>query len=303
MKKTVLITGSNGLLGQKLVQLFAADREVKVIATSLHYDKINGKGYRFESIDITDDTSLVYTIQKYQPDVIINAAGITNVDQCETERELAWRVNVEAVENLAKISAANNIHLIHLSTDFVFDGINPPYSETDQPNPVSYYGLTKWKGEQRVQNHANKWTIVRTILLYGVLPAMSRSNIVLWVKKSLEKQQEINVVTDQFRMPTLVEDLAKACKIMVEKKAEGIFHISGKEYISVFDIAIQVAKFFKLDTSLIQPVSSLSLNQIGKRPPKTAFVLDKALRELDYYPQSFTTGLETVAGQLNLPNS
>ena len=118
---------------------------------------------------------------------------MTNVDACETDKDGCWALNVIAVENLVQVCLDNDIHLVHLSTDFVFDGKKGPYSEEDEPNPVSYYGLSKWESEKRVSNSGlKKWSIARTIIVYGIVENMSRSNVVLWAKGALEKGDNIN---------------------------------------------------------------------------------------------------------------
>jgi dTDP-4-dehydrorhamnose reductase len=223
---------------------------------------------------------------------------MTNVDQCHEQPEACWQLNVEATACLSSLCEEMGIHFIYVSTDFVFDGLNGPYREDDQPNPVSFYGKSKLAAEQITQQMKGDWTIIRTVLVYGILDDMSRSNIVLWAKVALERGKPINVVNDQWRTPTLAEDLAKACLLAVEKRAKGIYHISGKDMMSIADLVAKVADFWGLDKSLITEISSDSLGQEAKRPKKTGFVLDKAVRDLGYKPHSFREGLELVHRQL-----
>ena len=192
-------------------------------------------------------------------------------------------------------------HLIHLSTDFVFDGENGPYSESDTPDPLSYYGESKFASEKVLQNSEYKnWAIARTIIVYGLVEQMSRSNIVLWAKGALEKGDPINVVDDQYRSPTLAADLAKGCILIADKQAKGIYHLSGKDVMSILELVNRVADFFNLDKSSISAIKSITLNQAAKRPPKTGFVLDKAINELGYNPVSFEEGLAIVSQELEL---
>ncbi|MCK5822384.1 MAG: SDR family oxidoreductase, partial [Bacteroidales bacterium] len=258
---------------------------------------VDCKNTTFELLDITNKTELDYIIKRYNPNTIINAAAVTNVDFCEDNKAECWQVNVEALNYLTQISNELNIHLIHISTDFIFDGLTGNYSEDDAPNPVSYYGLSKLEGEKFVQSNANKWTIIRTVLVYGLTESRSRSNIVLWVKQSLENNKPINVVDDQYRTPTLVEDLAEVCVYAAENEKEGIYHVSGKDFMSIYDIAIATANFFGLDKSLISTISSIALNQKARRPPRTGFNINKAITELDYHPHSFIEGLQIVKEQ------
>ncbi len=300
----ILVTGSNGLLGQTLTHLITSTNRAELIASSKGEDRYTGSGkYRYATLDIFDRTQLKDVVSTFNPDVIINTAAITNVDSCHKERELCHFLNVEAVKYLVGICEERNIHLIHLSTDFVFDGQAGPYSEDDLPNPLSYYGETKAEAEKVIQASECHWTILRTILVYGVTENMSRSNIVLWAKTALEKGEIIKVVNDQWRMPTLALDLAEACLLAAENKATGIFHISGKDMMTVLELVRKVADFWSLDKTLIIPISSKSLNQEARRPLKTGFILEKAIRVLGYKPHSFSEGLEIVDMQLKGLNS
>jgi dTDP-4-dehydrorhamnose reductase len=166
------------------------------------------------------------------------------------------------------------------------------------PNPVNYYGESKLAGEKLIQQSKVNWAILRTVLVYGVTPDMSRSNIVLWVKKSLEEGKTISVVNDQWRTPTLAEDLAMGCYLAASQKAKGIYHISGSEMLTPFEIANQTADYFNLNKALIKPADSSTFTQPAKRPPKTGFIIAKAQRELGYAPHTFTEGLGVLAEQL-----
>jgi dTDP-4-dehydrorhamnose reductase len=300
--KKILITGSNGLLGQKLVYALLKRKDVQIIATSVGDNRLIKKdGYIYESLNITDKVEVENIVKKYTPDVIINTAAMTNVDACESKREEARALNVGAVQNLADaiVSYSSATHLIHLSTDFIFDGEKgSEYVETDIPNPSSYYAVTKLESEQVLQKSTIKWAIARTIIVYGIVDSMSRTNLVLWAKDALTKRQKINVVDDQFRSPTLAEDLADGCILIADKGATGIYHLSGPKTNSVLELVYQVADFWKLDKSLITPSKSNIINQAAKRPPFTGFVIDKARKELGYNPHSFAEGLAILDGQL-----
>ena len=297
--KRILVTGSNGLLGQKLTEAIIADPAVELIATSIGPDRYTGSGnYIYSELDVCDAKNVNEVLEKFRPDVIIHTAALTNVDICENEKEKCWMLNVEAVKNLIAQCQLLNIHLIHLSTDFIFDGENGPYTEEDEPHPLSYYGLTKLEAEKILQVAECPWTILRTIIVYGIVNDMSRSNIVLWAKSALEKGDPIKVVNDQWRMPTLAEDLADCCILAAKQKAIGIYNASGKDMMSIIELVEQVAEHWNLNKSLINPISSDSLNQTAKRPKRTGFVLTKSVQELGYNPRSFKEGLEIVEKQL-----
>jgi len=295
----ILITGSNGLLGQKLVKLLVNKFNIKFLATSTGENRIKSIiGFDYVSLDITNKTQVEQVFNQFKPSVVINTAAMTNVDACEDQKEQCWNLNVNAIKNLIEASEKHQTHLIHLSTDFVFDGENGPYKEEDKPNPLSYYGQSKHEAEKLLQASNIKWSIVRTIIVYGVVEDMSRSNIVLWAKQALEKGNPLTIVNDQFRMPTLAEDLAMGCWLIAQKQATGIYNICGKDFMSILELVNRVADFYGYDKSIISPIASTSLNQAAKRPPKTGFVLDKAIKELGYSPCSFEEGLVVVTEQL-----
>ena len=288
----VVVTGSNGLLGQSLINLLLKEKDVyKVIGFSRGENRSGRDDFSYVSIDITNEKNLKEILLEIEPNFIINTAAMTQVDDCEVDKKACDLLNVSVVEWLAEISDNKNAHLIHLSTDFIFDGIKGNYKETDVPNPLSYYGLSKLKSEEVLINSKIDYTILRTILVFGKVYDMSRSNIVLWVKSMLEKGKEITIVNDQYRSPTYVEDLALTCKIAIDKRARGIYNISSNELLSVYEIVQQIADVFLLDKKLIKPISSSTLNQTALRPAKTGFDLSKTNRVLGFYPESFKESL------------
>lgn len=297
--KKILVTGSNGLLGQKLVYKLKDRSNVELIATARGENRLlDQSGYTFYPLDIESRENVDAVIDAVKPDYIIHTAAMTQVDDCELDHSACDRANVDAVQYIVDAAERNNCHLVHISTDFIFNGEEGPYDEKGVADPLSYYGLAKWKGELIVQNSKLKWAILRTVLVYGIVDNMSRSNIVLWAKGALEKGNPINVVDDQFRSPTLAEDLADGCILAVDKNATGIYNISGKDQFSIIDLVRTVADYYGLDKSLINPVSSTTLNQPAKRPPVTGFILDKARRELGYNPRSFVEGIALMEKQL-----
>ena len=297
--KRILLTGSNGLLGNKIVNLLAERDHVRLMATSRGINRHPlQEGYEYEPLDLTDHVKMAQLIRDFQPDDIIHGAAMTQVDVCEEDKEMCDAVNVESVRKLTELASELGSRLTYISTDFIFDGTAGPYKETDTPNPVNYYGHSKLKAEQIVQASGNPYAILRTILLYGITRDMSRSNIVLWVRKKLMSGESIRVVDDQYRCPTLVEDLAQACVSTVMKQATGIYHISGAEMMSIIELARTVADFWKLDGELIQPTDSKSLGQRATRPPITGFIILKAQSELGYRPHSLRQGLELMDRQM-----
>jgi dTDP-4-dehydrorhamnose reductase len=296
----ILVTGSNGLLGQKLTILLQQTPGITLVATARGKSVLPPTAGHFVSLDITDGEAVERVLAAEKPDVVIHGAAMTQVDQCETERAQCWAANVTAVEHIVKACNHHAIHLVHVSTDFIFDGSHGPLDENEPPHPVNYYGESKLAAEQYIQQHATSgWAILRTVLVYGITNDMSRSNIVLWVKNSIEQGKTIQVVNDQWRTPTLAEDLAQGCYLAAVKRAQGIYHISGKDFLSPYQIALATADYFQLDKSFIQPTDSTRFTQPAKRPAKTGFIIEKARRELGYEPHSFPEGIAVLAGQLS----
>jgi dTDP-4-dehydrorhamnose reductase len=295
----VLVTGSNGLLGQKLCELLQQDAGIHLIATARTPLTLPLDRGVYRLMDITDAASVGSVIAETKPDVVLHAAAMTQVDQCEQQKDACWTTNVSAVEYIIDACRTHHAHLIYISTDFVFDGSHGPLDENEKPAPVNYYGQSKLAAEELVMNSGLSWAIIRTVLVYGITADMSRSNIVVWVKNNLEQGKPIQVVNDQWRTPTLAEDLAMGCYLAAKEKAKGIFHISGKDFLTPYDIALKAADFFQLDKSLITPTNASQFKQPGERPLITGFIIDKARKELGYEPHTLDEGIAIIAEQVS----
>lgn len=294
--KRYLITGSNGLLGQKLIEQLSAQSEVEIHATGRGPNRLKNDDFTYYSVDLTQQHEVQKLVENVAPDVLIHGAAMTQVDYCETHREECRAANVDATKYLLE-ACSPETHFIFISTDFIFDGSHGPLTEEENPNPLNYYGKSKLEAEELVRK-IPKWSIVRTILVYGVAQDMSRSNIVLWVKRSLEQEKAIRVVNDQWRTPTLAEDLASGTLLVAEKQATGVFNISGDELMTPYDIAMNTANHFKLNKALISPADAHSFKETAQRPPKTGFDISKARKILGYESHSFSEGLQLVDQQL-----
>ena len=301
-KPKILITGANGLLGQKLVEQLVQQGNFEVIATGRGPSRLSGSGFTYQTLDIENEQEVEVTLALLNPEVIIHGAAMTHVDECEKHQEACYRANVLATKYL--IAAAEKIqsHFIFVSTDFIFSGLDGqnPYTEEAVADPVNYYGQTKLDGEELLQRSSLKWAIARTVLVYGLANDLSRSNIILWVKSSLEAGKQIQVVDDQVRTPTLAEDLAAGCILMAEQGATGIFNISGSELLTPYQMAMETADYFGLDKSLINQTDSTLFTQPAKRPMKTGFVIEKAKNQLGFRPKTFREGISILAKQLSL---
>lgn len=296
IKSRVLITGSNGLLGQSLTNLLMKLPEDFTVLASSNKTNMNVHlpEEHFRTLDIVDYLKCIEIIKEFKPHVIVHTAAKTNVDDCELRPESCKKVNVEGARNIALIAKEVKAHLIHLSTDFIFDGTNGPYDEHDQPSPQSIYARSKWESEQLVLSILPKSTIIRTALVFGWAPQMSRTNFLIWVKSALEYNRKIKVVCDQFRTPTFSEDLAFACLQAIRLKPSGVFHVSGSEFYSVFEFASLIAEVFELDASLIEPIETELLEETAKRPYVTGFEIGKASRILHFSPVPLREALQDI---------
>jgi dTDP-4-dehydrorhamnose reductase len=302
-KPKILITGANGLLGQKLVEQLVIGGDFEVIATGKGPCRLHTRGFHYQELDITDPRQVDEVISRIAPETIIHSAAMTNVDQCELNQEECVKVNVNATEYLVQAAEKVHSHFIFVSTDFIFSGENGPYDEEAEAAPVNFYGETKLIGETLVKNSKTSWAIARTVLVYGIANDLSRTNIILWVKSSLEAGKEIQVVDDQVRTPTLAEDLAAGCILIAEQKAEGVFNISGADVLTPYEMAIMTADYFNLNKDLIKKSDSTRFTQPAKRPMKTGFIIEKARKQLGFEPKTFQTGIGILAKQIILARS
>ena len=301
-KSKILITGANGLLGQKLVEQLVAAGNVEVIATGRGPCRLTGSGYRYQVLDIENEQEVADVLSDLRPEVIIHGAAMTHVDQCEQNQADCYRANVLATSYLVQTAEKIGSHFVFVSTDFIFsgeDGHNP-YTEEAAPDPVNYYGQTKLEGEELIKRSTLKWAIARTVLVYGLANDLSRSNIILWVKSSLESGKQIQVVDDQVRTPTLAEDLAAGCILIAAQRATGVFNISGAELLTPYQMAMETADYFGLDKSLINRTDSTLFTQPAKRPMKTGFIIDKAVNQLGFRPKTFRDGIALLSKQIEL---
>ncbi|MEW5797927.1 MAG: dTDP-4-dehydrorhamnose reductase [Bacteroidota bacterium] len=296
--KRILVCGSNGLLGQKLAWLFDENSEYEVLHTSYHRSFVHDQLLvDYTQLDITNRSDVKSLVTSFRPDVILNAAAMTNVDACEREKEQAWKVNVGAVENLVEVCRRINAKLIHISTDYVFDGKTGHYKEEDRVNPINYYGKTKLAGENVILSSGIDHAILRTIVVYGV-GVNVKNNFALWVINSLNEKKQIRCVDDQISNPTNVFDLASAMKSVVDTGASGVFHVCGAETISRYDFAVRAAEVFGYDPALIQRIKSTELQQAAQRPLNTSFIFEKAKQAFHYQPMNATQGLMMLQQEL-----
>ncbi|HET6994294.1 MAG TPA: SDR family oxidoreductase [Chitinophagaceae bacterium] len=289
----VLITGANGFLGYYLIEQLLS-KQFTVIGTGRGECRLpfmQQKHFTYRQMDFTDPFQVHDVFENYAPEIVIHAGAMSKPDDCELDQWEAYRTNTEATVTLLVNAEEHKSLFVFVSTDFIFDGERGMYREQDKPGPVNFYGKTKLEAEEAVKEYQYQWAIVRTVLVYGK-PQAGRENILTIVKKKLENGEIYNVVDDQVRTPTYVGDLAAGIISVIETKASGIFHLSGEEVLTPYQMAIRAADFLRLDSSLINKVTAANFSQPAKRPAKTGFIIDKARRELGYKPLSFDEGLK-----------
>jgi dTDP-4-dehydrorhamnose reductase len=298
MLQRVLVVGSNGLLGQKMAEHLLRGTAYHITLASVEEQPVRVlESAPYLKLDITSHKDVRDIVAQVRPDVIINCAAMINVDACETDRETAWNVNVKGVEYLAEAAKKHHAEIVHISTDYVFDGKNGPYAEDDKPEPLSYYGKSKLASENVLRSAGIPYVIARTMVLYGYAPAV-KANFALWLVQSLHAKQTVRIVDDQIGNPTFVDDLAYGLLRAVELGKTGIFHIAGRDITSRHEFALRLARVFGLDESLIVPIKTASLKQPAPRPLKSGLITLKAEVELGYKPSSIEHGLEVLKTQI-----
>ncbi len=298
IKKRILLFGANGMLGQRLVEFYSKQQGIQLLSCSVEAEPVF-EGEEYKQIDMTKREEVKDLVYDFYPDVIVNAAAYTNVDMSETEREQAWKTNVKGVEYIAEVSRVIDSHIIHISTDYIFNGTKGPYSEKDKPNPLGYYARTKLASENVLRISGTFYTILRTNVLYGIAHN-SRPDFVRWVVNSIRSGKQIRIVTDQINNPTFIDDLIQSISKVIEYKKYGVYNIGGKEFLSRYDFTMKIADFFQLDKSLITPITTAELNQAAPRPLKSGLLILKAQTELGYKPHSIDESLAKMKKELSL---
>ncbi len=287
----LLVTGASGLLGHKIVQT-ALNRNHEVYSVYNEHPTDSGNPIK---LNLTEKSQISSIISKVNPQAIIHTAGYTDVEGCETNKDIAWKTNVEATKNLAT-SSGQNIHMTYVSTDYVFDGNKGLYTEEDPPNPINHYGYTKLKGEEAIKQHASQWCIARPSVIYGWgLP--HRLNFATWLTTNLENGKEVNVLTDQYVSPTLNTNLANMLIEISEKRITGILHTAGATRINRYQYALNLAEIFNLRTDLVKPAKTNEMQWKAQRPKDSSLNISKAATLLNQKPLELFKALETMQNE------
>lgn len=291
----ILITGSNGFIAQHIIKDLLTHTEHFVIGSSYGDDRLNLKDtfplFNYARLDISNEQEVYSVITFHSPDIIIHTAAIGSPDYCEQHKNECGKINIIGTFNVVKAAEYVGAAIIFTSTDFVFNGKGGPYKEEDNTDPVNYYGQSKVKSEQLIIKNSKNFCIIRLCSVYGNAFSGKARGIITLTKENLEQNKTINVVYDQFRTPTFVEDISTIILKIIEKGSKGLFHISGEEMQTPYDMAMESAAFFKLNKDLIKKVLSTDLKEPAKRPFKTGFIIDKAKKEFDFFPNTLKQGL------------
>ncbi len=303
IRKKILIIGANGFTGRRLLDDLSLRQEYVVTGVSLHDDVAPDSGdYHFIRTDICKDGNLERIIKAITPDVVINTSALSVPDYCETHHKEAEKINILAVESLARHCESSGSYFIHLSTDFVFNGqANRLYTEEDKLDPVNYYGITKLEGEKRVKEYCNNYSIVRVAVVYGSTLPGQHGNILQLIADRLRNNEEIRVVSDQWRTPTFVGDVSQGIEKLIIRKCNktnpsipSIYHICGSECLTIDDMAYKVAYILGLDRALIRPITTAEIQEKTPRPRFSGMSISKARKELGYTPLSLDEGIRKM---------
>lgn len=284
MYERVLVTGGNGLLGTKTLGLLLAEGR-QPFSASLEPEVQNrflGE-FPYFHLDITDAASVRELVVGLRPEAVIHTAAFTAVDACETQRELSWRVNVEGTANVADACREVGARLVHVSTEYLFDGENGPYTEEDTPRPLSHYGLTKLESEKAARERCADWVIARTTVLFGHAPNV-RPSFVAWLVDRLSRGERVRVVDDQVGSPTLADNLAQMLLALLDSNRCEIYNTVGDSILDRHAFSVMAARLFGLDPGLIDRIKTSELNQPAPRPLKAGLLMHRFKRDFPWVP-------------------
>jgi dTDP-4-dehydrorhamnose reductase len=277
----VLVTGANGLVGSRLITLLAG-RGHHVAGFGRGLQRVTG-GFQYVSVDLADEAALKSAIRAFRPEAILNLGSMTDVDGCESAAAEAFRVNGVAPGVLALAAQEVDAHLVHVSTDYVFDGDSGPYSEEAVPNPRGVYALSKHIGEQAVRVLGSSWAIARTAVVYGWPPA-GRPNFGSWLLGVLQKGEPVRLFEDQFVSPSLAESVAEQLTELAERRLTGFWNVCGAEVVNRVHFGHMLCTEFGLDARCIVPSRLAEAKLKSPRPLRSGLRTDKASAQLSFRP-------------------
>ncbi len=292
----LLVTGASGLFGSKLADL-AVRRGYEVFSFFSQHKPAFGFPV---NVSVADRARVLSEFDRVRPDVVVHAASMTDVDRCELDKPLAWRVNVEGTEHVASAAKACGAFLLYVSTDYVFDGEKGCYSESDLPSPISYYAYSKLKAEEHVRGILGEgsFCVARPSVISGANPAAGKVNFGLWLLEKLRKRERAKVFVDQWNSPTLNSSLAEMTLEACERRLTGVWHLSGATRISRFDFAVELARVFGLDSSVFEASALREMRFLAKRPRDSSLNTSKAEKALRSKPLAVDVALMRLRGEV-----
>lgn len=299
----VLVTGADGLVGQALVRRLADWREADVLATGLDDARLHASASGgYVPLDVTEAGAVERLWVDFSPSAVVHCAAMSKVEACEADKEWAWAVNVKATDTLARACKRHGARLVFLSTDFLFDGTDGPYAEDDHPAPVNGYGRTKLAAENAIRTSGlRRWAIARTSLVFGTGEHLKRLNLATLLARELTAGRPFQAATDQIRTPTYAPDLADGLMRLIRFEKDGVYHLAGRERLSVYDFARRMAAAFGFDAGRIEPTTTAALHPGAPRPLDGGLLILRAESELGYRPHSLDAALARLADHLGLP--
>lgn len=299
----VLVTGANGLVGQAMVRAVSRWPGADLLATGrgAHASNADLAG-GYAQLDIRDGEAVERAFQDFAPRVVINQAAMSRAEDCEADKQACWAVNVDAVASLAAACYRHGAKLLQLSTDFVFDGLAGPYSESARPNPVGAYGRSKLASENAIHtSRLTDWAIVRTALVYGVpVGDTVRSDFMRWLVRELQADRPVRIASDQLRSPTYDDDLAAGIVALLRFRKSGVFHLAGQDVLSPLEFALRAAQHLSLDETLISGASTEALHPGVPRPLRNGLLILRAQTEIGFQPRPLEKALDHFAKRLSL---
>lgn len=288
----VVVTGANGLVGSRLVHHLVSQGH-RVTALGRGPQRLSGTGFSYVSVDLSEASALTACIEAAKPEVIVNPAGMADVDQCEREPEAAYAANVEGVATLCRAARAAGAHRVHVSTDYLFDGGAGPYGIDDVPNPRGTYALTKHLGEQTVRALAapGRWTIARTASVFG-WPAAGRNNFGAWTVESLRQKRPVKLFCDQWISPTLARNAAAMLAELAVKRLSGVWHACGAEVVDRVAFGRRLCEVFGFDEGLLVPVRMSEVELAAPRPARAGLRVEATQAALTDKPLSLDAALK-----------
>ena len=289
--KKILVTGSAGLIGTQIVKDLL-DNHKQVYSC---YNKTKPELGIITHLDLTKKDDIVNTMNRIKPDVVIHLGAMTDVELCETETELAKKINTDATEILALESEKHNTFFVYMSTDYVFDGKVGMKKENDKTNPINFYGKSKLDGERVFKKITTPNVIVRTSTPFGI--HSKKISFPIWVKKNLELEKEISVVVNQYTSPSYVPNISKMIIEIMERKITGIIHLAGATKISRYDFAVQISKIINVNKQFLKLTKMDQMDWKAQRPADSSLSVSKANKILKNKPEKIEDSLKLLFNQ------